>query len=145
MKNNIIKEKKKFKEFIEYLIDLYYLNPKNEFNIEKIKKQLKIDKCLILEEFIIYLKKEKYIKFKKNNFIITYSGFNYLENVQNLNKQYGNNLISIVISMSALLMSSFSLIWSDSAISKIILSIVLIIFIIYMFKIINDILEKKYY
>lgn len=151
MKKNIKKkaenQKKKLKLIVDYLVDSYYLNPKNEFVINEIRKKLKIKDALLIEEFILYLKKEKYINLNKktNSFLLQYDGFLYLESIQRNNINYENKLISLIISIVAFFISGFSLIASSEA--KDVLSSIVFVFLIVgiVCYSIHKIINKKYY
>lgn len=97
---------------VNYLVDSYYLNPKSELKTEEIYKKLKISNCIILEEFVSNMKKEKYIKYKKEKFLITYNGFIFLQSINESIKETVNNLINKLISISAFVISTYAL-WEN--------------------------------
>ena len=137
-KNKLLKQKENYKKIIDYLVDSYYLNPKKELTIEMIRINLKMLECPILSQFIEYLGEENYIIYvgtSKDKFIINYKGFIYLENLQKDNKKYENNLINIVITISAFIISIYAL-WGSAimVVMGIIFAFVILIIILKLTK-----------
>lgn len=141
-KNIIIGEKKNLRDFIDYLVDSYYLNSNNIYNKDDILLELKIKDSRIITAFIDYLVENKYLKYKRNKkFIITFEGFKYLENIQKSNQQYENSLHSIIVAMIALLVNIFGTLINNTIIN-VILTIATFIIMNYY---IGEIFNKKYY
>lgn len=140
-KKILLNQKKNLRIFTDYLVDSYYLNPSTEYNINDIFFELKIENCGVFETYINFLKKKKFIKTQKEKFIITFEGFEYLEKVQRTNKEYENNLCNITVSMIAMLISIFGIIF-DNEVVHLILIVALFIFMDVQTK---DIFNKKYY
>lgn len=110
--------------------------------MEDIFFELGIDNCKVINAYIDCLKGKKYLKFKLNKkFIITFDGFNYLQNVQKNNQTYENSLHSIIISMVALLISIYGILINNEFIK---LGLILILFICMCYYT-NKIFNKKYY
>lgn len=140
-KKLLLKQKKNLRIFIDYLVDSYYLNPKKLYDIKDIIFELKIENYSILETYINFLKNKKYIKVRKEKFNITFDGFYYLEKVQMTNKEYENNFCSITISMIAMTVCVFEVIFNNRMVN-IILIIILFAFMNYQSK---TIFNKDYY
>lgn len=144
-KNDVIISKKKdFRKFIEYLVDSYYLCPNQELNLLEIKQELNINRSPVIDNFMKYLKKNKYIKYKlfdRENFTITFIGFQYLESLQNINKETENNITSIIMATIALIATIVCGLY-DNVIIKSITSILLIAI---LWKSTTKILKKEYY
>jgi len=84
---------------------------------------------------------EKYKLFDKENFTITFIGFQYLESLQNINKETENNITSIIMATIALIATIVCGLY-DNVIIKSITSILLIAI---LWKSTTKILKKEYY
>lgn len=135
----IAKEKDNFVTIIKYLTDHYYFDCNKKITIEKIKIALKIENSKLLEEFIKYLRDNKYIKGKKQ-FTITFEGFIFLEDLRMKHNEYENNFSNIIIAVGALLIAYYA-----ATINNIILKFIFIVVTMYVvFYFFNEILKKRY-
>ena len=141
LKEEILIQKENKRKIISHLTENFLLNPKAKYIKEDVLLKLKIKDSLYTEEYFEYLKNKKYIKFNKNVFYITFDGYEYLEKEEDKIKSYGNNLVSINISMMALLISTIVLFIKN----RFIKAIFILAFFFKMDRFSKDILNKKYY
>ena len=141
IKEEVLIQKENKRKIISVLIQKFLLNPKNKYTKEEILLELKIKDSLFVSEYFKYLKNKKYIKFIKNKFYITLDGYEYLEKEEDKIKSYENNLVSISISMVALLVSGIGSFIKSGFIK----AIIILVFFFIMDKFSKDILDKKYY
>lgn len=83
---------------LEYFIDCFYLEPNKKINIDELHNKFGIENIEIIDLFINDLKKKKKILGKKE-FIITFDGFIYLDNLLRSRYEYRNNKIAIILSI----------------------------------------------
>lgn len=141
IKEEILFQKKNKRKIIKYLTEGFLLNPKAKYTKEKILLELKIKNSVFIEEYFKYLLNKKYIRFNKKYFFITFAGYEYLEKEEDKSKSYENNLISISISMTAMIISAIG----NFIENNIFKAILIITFVFIMDKFSKDILGKKYY
>lgn len=135
----IAKEKDNFVTIIKYLTDHYYFDCNKKITIEKIKTSLKIEDSKLLEEFIKYLRNNKYIKGKKQ-FTITFEGFVFLEELRMKYNEYENNFSNVIIAVGALLIS-----YCAATINNMILKFIFVVVTMYgVFYFLDEILKKRY-
>lgn len=141
IKEEILFQKKNKRKIIKYLTEGFLLNPKAKYTKEKILLELKIKNSTFIEEYFKYLLNKKYIRFNKNYFSITFAGYEYLEKEEDKSKSYENNLISISISMIAMIISAIGTFIENNNFKAIL--IIALVFIMDKFS--KNILDKKYY
>jgi len=135
----IAKEKDNFVNIIKYLTEHYYFDCNKKITIEKIKTSLKIEDSKLLEEFIKYLRINKYIKGKKQ-FNITFKGFIFLEELRMKYNEYENNFSNIIIAVGALLIT-----YCTVTINNTILKFIFIVVTMYgVFHFLDQIVKNKY-